>query len=43
MKSANYWIEKLNLEAHPEGDFFKENYRSNKFIKMDLNWRNYEK
>lgn len=25
---AKYWIEKLGLQAHPEGGFFKETYRS---------------
>jgi len=28
MKDANYWIENLNLQAHPEGGYFKETYRS---------------
>ena len=28
MKAAKYWIEKLNLEKHPEGGWFKEIYRS---------------
>ncbi|WP_420385006.1 cupin domain-containing protein [Roseivirga sp.] len=28
MKNANYWIEKLNLQEHPEGGFFAETYRS---------------
>ncbi len=28
MKSAAYWIERLNLEPHPEGGYFKEVYRS---------------
>jgi hypothetical protein len=28
MKNAQYWIEKLNLEKHPEGGFFAETYRS---------------
>ena len=35
MKNANYWIEKLSLQVHPEGGFFKENYRSNEFISKD--------
>lgn len=26
--TAHYWIEKLNLEKHPEGGWFKEVYRS---------------
>lgn len=25
--SARYWIDKLGLQAHPEGGFFKETYR----------------
>ena len=28
MKSAAYWIEKLNLQPHPEGGFYAETYRS---------------
>lgn len=28
MKNAEYWIEKLGLEKHPEGGWFKEVYRS---------------
>jgi uncharacterized protein len=28
MKSAEYWIEKLQLEPHPEGGYFREIYRS---------------
>jgi len=27
-KDAHYWIEKLNLQQHPEGGFFAETYRS---------------
>lgn len=27
-KTADYWIEKLNLQAHPEGGYFNETYRS---------------
>lgn len=26
--TAEYWINKLNLQAHPEGGYFKEVYRS---------------
>jgi predicted cupin superfamily sugar epimerase len=26
--SANYWIEKLQLEPHPEGGYFRQTYRS---------------
>jgi uncharacterized protein len=32
MKSAAYWIQQLELKAHPEGGFFKETYRSNETI-----------
>jgi predicted cupin superfamily sugar epimerase len=28
MKTADYWIQNLNLAAHPEGGFFKETYRA---------------
>lgn len=28
MKSAKYWVEKLGLQKHPEGGWFKEVYRS---------------
>jgi predicted cupin superfamily sugar epimerase len=28
MKKADYWIEKLGLQPHPEGGYFKETYRS---------------
>ena len=29
MYTAEYWIQHLNLKPHPEGGFFKEEYRSN--------------
>ena len=32
MKDAKYWIEKLNLQVHPEGGYFSENYRSHEVI-----------
>jgi uncharacterized protein len=28
IKSAQYWIDKLNLIAHPEGGYYRETYRS---------------
>ena len=28
MKPAQYWIEKLKMDPHPEGGFFKEVYRA---------------
>lgn len=27
-RTADYWIDKLHLEPHPEGGFFRESYRS---------------
>jgi predicted cupin superfamily sugar epimerase len=27
-KDAGYWIEKLQLDAHPEGGYFRQTYRS---------------
>jgi predicted cupin superfamily sugar epimerase len=32
MKPAEYWIEQLHLQAHPEGGFYRETYRSQEFI-----------
>ena len=32
MKTAEYWIEKLQLQKHPEGGWFKELYRSVEMI-----------
>ena len=32
MKTANYWIEKLELKDHPEGGYYKETYRSDEEI-----------
>ncbi len=34
MKTAEYWIEHLNLTKHPEGGYFKECFRSIEFIKQ---------
>ncbi len=28
IKNAKYWIEKLGLQPHPEGGYFKETYRT---------------
>lgn len=33
--NAEYWIEKLNLNAHPEGGFFRETYRSSDIISSE--------
>jgi len=32
MKTADYWIKKLDLQRHPEGGYFKETYRSGEVI-----------
>lgn len=32
MKSADYWIEQLQLRSHPEGGHFKETYRATEVI-----------
>ncbi|MCF8373905.1 MAG: cupin domain-containing protein [Bacteroidales bacterium] len=32
LKSAEYWIENLYLEPHPEGGWFRETYRSSEKI-----------
>jgi predicted cupin superfamily sugar epimerase len=32
MKPANYWIEKYHLQAHPEGGYYAETYRSKELI-----------
>jgi len=31
-KNAKYWIEKLQLEAHPEGGYFRQTYRADAVI-----------
>lgn len=36
MKSAKYWIDKLELKSHPEGGFYKETYRSGTSITTGL-------
>jgi len=32
MKDARYWIEKLGLEPHPEGGYFRQTYKSDLLI-----------
>ena len=32
MQTARYWIEKLKLEKHPEGGYFREVYRADETI-----------
>src|SRR5215475_11841940 len=34
-KDANYWIDKLRLQEHPEGGYFVETYRSRRIIDFD--------
>ena len=33
-KDAQHWIDKLNLEEHPEGGYFVETYKSEKFVNL---------
>jgi uncharacterized protein len=33
IKSAAYWIEKLNLEPHPEGGYYRQTYRADLLLK----------
>ena len=33
-QTATYWINKLNLKGHPEGGYFVETYKSEKFINL---------
>lgn len=32
MNNSSYWKEKLNMNVHPEGGFFKETYRSDESV-----------
>lgn len=34
-KDYQYWVDKLDLQPHPEGGFFKETYRSSETIAND--------
>jgi predicted cupin superfamily sugar epimerase len=34
-KTAQYWIERLELEPHPEGGYFRQTYRSDLMIARD--------
>jgi len=33
-KDAQHWISKLNLQKHPEGGYFVETYKSEKFVNL---------
>lgn len=35
MKTARYWVEKYHMQAHPEGGYFAETYRSAETIPQD--------
>ena len=35
MDSAKYWIEKLQLQKHPEGGWFRETYRADEVIPQE--------
>lgn len=32
MQTVDYWVEKLEMQAHPEGGYFKETYRSTEMV-----------
>lgn len=34
MKNAAYWVEHLQMQPHPEGGYFKENYRAEQTYKF---------
>lgn len=36
MIKMEYWVDKLNLQKHPEGGYFKETYRSEESIDASL-------
>lgn len=40
-KPASYWINQLDLKAHPEGGFYKETYRSEGMLSHTHGSRNY--
>lgn len=35
MKPASYWVEKYNMQSHPEGGYFAETYRSAESIQKE--------
>lgn len=37
MKSAGYWIEKLQLQPHPEGGFFRQTFKSDLSVGQNAN------
>ena len=34
-KDANYWIDKLGLQEHPEGSYLTETYKSQRIVNFD--------
>ena len=34
VKNTSYWVKQLNLEAHPEGGFYRQTYKSRETIKQ---------
>lgn len=34
-KNAKYWVDKLDLEPHPEGGYFKETWRSERVLELE--------
>lgn len=39
-QKAKYYIQKLQLEKHPEGGYFREIYRSGEMISIDASKKN---
>jgi len=35
MKDAQYWIDKLEMTRHPEGDYFRETFRADEITEPD--------
>jgi len=35
-KDANYWIDKLRLQEHPEGGYFIETYKSQRIVILTI-------
>ena len=35
-EDASYWIQRLNLSKHPEGGYYKETYRDDRIIELDI-------
>jgi predicted cupin superfamily sugar epimerase len=38
-EEAAYWIQRLNLSKHPEGGYYRETYRDDRIIELDIQKR----